>query len=240
LDLNKPIQLDNLATLFQFHGGLDESWFYLVTVQIEKIGGPAIPSLLEGIAFLEKSQSEKAIDCLERATLILKSMTETLRQMYLHCEPPVFYKRIRPFLDSFVEVEYQGTLPEKRSFHGGSAAQSSLIQFFDAILGNRYDDIPSTNHYLLEMRKYMPPKHAAFLRYLETKPSFKDYAIQNKKLEVATKNAIDHLIEFRNEHLKMVSIYIMKQAKATNAEAVGTGGTNPMLFLKSIRNKNQK
>ncbi len=239
LDPKKPIQLDNLATIIKFHGGLDESWFYLVTVQIERVGGPAIVILMNAIKFLEKHQFDQAIECLNKASQILKNMTETLLQMYIHCDPPVFYKRIRPFLDSFVDVDYKGTNLGKQSFHGGSAAQSSLIQFFDSILGNRYHDLPNTNHYLLEMRKHMPPKHAAFLQFLESKPSIKSYSDLDSNLKTAYQNIMDRLIEFRNEHLKMVSIYIMKQAKAENAEAKGTGGTNPLLFLKSIRNKNK-
>ena len=38
LRYNDSIKLGNLRTLIQFHGGLDESWFYLVTTEIEAIG----------------------------------------------------------------------------------------------------------------------------------------------------------------------------------------------------------
>lgn len=240
LDPNQPIQLNNLATLLQFHGGLDESWFYLITVNIERIGAKAIPLFLQAILDTKQGELHQAAQGLTEGILILEELSIALKQVYLHCDPYIFYKRVRPFLSSFEKVIYSGVNPEVRSYHGGSAAQSSLLQFFDAALGLNYNHNLPTKSYLFEMRKYMPPKHAQFLAYIETNSSLAEMATRSEILNKAYKGVVDQLIEFRNEHLKIVALYIIKQAEKTQSNAVGTGGTNPMHFLKSIRNQNRK
>lgn len=238
LDLNRPIQLDNLSTLCQFHGGLDESWFYLVTVEIEQTGAKAIPLLLETMKYVAEEEFSKASNCLEQVNLILSALIVVLKKIYTNCDPHIFYLRVRPFLASFEEIEYRGSGLPLQSHHGGSAAQSSLLQFFDAAFGIEYKN-QSTKAYLRLMRHHMPMKHAAFLAYIENTSKIRNCTSKSKKLEQVYKKSIDLLIEFRNEHLKMVALYIMKQSKKTQSTAKGTGGTNPMVFLKSVRNQNE-
>lgn len=237
LDKEKPLQLDNMATLCQFHGGLDESWFYLITVEIERVGAQAIPLVLEAMRHSESEDFEQASKCLAQANPILAELTVTLKRMYEYCDPHIFYLRIRPFLASFENIDYRGCNLEPQNFHGGSAAQSSLLQFFDAAFGIEYDH-PSTKNYLHLMRHHMPTKHAAFLSYIECNTTIRNSVSKNDMLKKSYNEAVQHLIEFRNEHLKIVAIYIMQQAKRTKTIAVGTGGTNPMEFLKSVRNQN--
>ena len=240
LDPSREMSLDNLATQLQFREGKDESWFYLVTVYIERHGARAIPVLLQCLEHCEKELWEKAAACLVRAKDILAELKTALVRMYEQCEPEVFYHQIRPFLASFNQVQYRGIEPLTRSYHGGSAAQSSLLQFFDAALGMNYDHHPATKDYLLEMRKYMPPRHAAFLQQIESRSTLRANSRKQPVLKMAYEEAVQQLIEFRNEHLKIVSLYIIKPAKNSQGSAKGTGGTNPLLFLKSIRNRNQE
>lgn len=239
LDPQQPIQLNNLATLQQFHGGLDESWFYLVTVEIEAVGAKAIPLILETMQQVEEENFSAATDTLHQANLIIAELTVILQKMYQHCDPHIFYLRVRPFLASFEAIDYQGTGLAPQSHHGGSAAQSSLLQFFDAAFGIEYKH-QSTHTYLQLMRKHMPDQHAKFLTYTENRSTIRDKASKNKEFEIAYKKSIQLLVEFRNEHLKMVALYIMKQAKQSESVAVGTGGTNPLVFLKSVRNQNDE
>ena len=51
--------------------------------------------------------------------------------MYEHCQAEIFFQTIRPYLASFQNVIFEGVddLPV-RNYHGGSAAQSTLIQSF--------------------------------------------------------------------------------------------------------------
>lgn len=239
LDPQQPIQLDNLATICQFHGGLDESWFYLITVEIERVGAPAIALLLESMNAVKQQDYDKATEYMNQVIPILNTLTKVLKRMYEYCDPHIFYLRIRPFLASFESIEYRGTGLDLQSHHGASAAQSSLLQFFDAILGIEYER-PSTKAYLLAMRDHMPTQHAAFLTYIESTSTIRKNISKNKRLEKTYKEAIKQLIEFRNEHLKIVALYIMKQANKTQSTAIGTGGTNPIVFLKSVRNQNEE
>ena len=238
LDTAKPIQLDNLATLNQFHGGLDESWFYLVTVEVEQVGAKAIPLVLETMKWVADGDYERAAQCLAKVNGVLRDLIVVLRKMYANCDPHTFYLRVRPFVGSFENIEYRGCGLPPQSFHGGSAAQSSLLQLFDAALGIEYEE-DSTREYLQLMRRHMPFRHAAFLSFVEENSSLRDNAAQSQALARAYEEAVQHLIAFRNEHLKMVALYIMKPAKQARAIAKGTGGTNPLVFLKSVRNQNE-
>lgn len=239
LDQTKPIQLDNLATLCQFHGGLDESWFYLVTVEIESNGAKAIPIVLETMNYVQEGLFEKAATYLLKVVQVLETVNVSLKKMYQNCDPHIFYHRVRPFLASFEEIQYEGTDLPPQNIHGGSAAQSSLIQFFDAALGIDYPQ-KETSEYLKLMRQHMPCKHAAFLDLIEKKSSIRQFASKNKQLQKAYQLAIKQLEEFRTEHLKFVALYIIEPARKAQSSSTGTGGTNPMVFLKSVRNRNRE
>ena len=239
LDDTRPIQLDNLATLCQFEGSSDESWFYLVTVEIERVGARAIPLILESMRHASEKNYAAAAGSLQEANPILRNLTEVLLKMYSSCDPHVFYTHVRPYLASFEDIDYRGTDLELQSHHGGSAAQSSLLQFFDAAFGIEYEN-PSTKEYLKLMRLHMPPKHAQFLRYIEDTSTIRQAAESSLILKSVYKASIEHLVSFRNEHLKMVALYIMKQAKESQSQAVGTGGTSPMTFLKSVKKQNEQ
>lgn len=47
LDPSGPIRTENLASNCQFLGGLDETWFYIATVEIEARGGGILGALVE-------------------------------------------------------------------------------------------------------------------------------------------------------------------------------------------------
>lgn len=47
LDPSGPIRTGNLACNCRFLGGLDETWFYIATVEIEARGGGVFGALLE-------------------------------------------------------------------------------------------------------------------------------------------------------------------------------------------------
>ena len=239
LDASQPIQLDNVTTQLQFHGGIDEAWFYLVTTYIEGVGAKGILPMLAALTAAEAAQFDEVKTHLQTVVSVLKDMNKALLSMYDHVDPHIFYMRVRPFLASFEGIQYEGVAPRVRHYHGGSAAQSSLIQFYDAALGLQYDHHPRTQEYLQLMRNYMPPEHAKFLRHIESVSLLRKQSGEEPALREVYQAVVDELIQFRNEHLKMVALYIMKQAATQGEDAQGTGGTNPMKFLKSIRNSNQ-
>ena len=93
---------------------------------------------------------------------ILLNMNASLNKMVEQLDPEFFYHKIRPFLSSFIDIEFQGVEHNPvRSYAGGSAAQSSLIQAFDILMGITHPH--GSGKYLLAMRDHMPPAHKAFL-----------------------------------------------------------------------------
>lgn len=144
---DEPIDsLENLSTLTTFTGSLDESWFYLMSVAIESRGAIIIPTMLTAIAAARRSDTNTVTLCLQLFAERLDELISLLGRMYENCDPHVFYHRIRPFLAGSKNMADAG-LPDGviyehgsgrevyRQYSGGSNAQSSLLQFFDLVLG---------------------------------------------------------------------------------------------------------
>ena len=208
--------LENLATLTTFTGSIDESWFYLVSVAIEARGAPILPLMLTAIECARVDDCLTVITCLQAFAERLDDLGSLLQRMHESCDPQVFYNRIRPFLAGSKNMAEAG-LPngvmyedgrgavEYRQYSGGSNAQSSIIQFFDIVLGIEHrptgekKDLssesevdgtlpPPKHNFLLEMRKYMPGPHRRFLEDVTRVANIRDYVEahrNNRELTVA-------------------------------------------------------
>lgn len=230
IDKEKPFSFNNIATIIQFQGSIDESSFFLATTIIEKNGALGIKSCMDAILAVEKDDENEVAFSLSKIEKVIKELIINLKDMRKYCDPYVFFNRVRPFLSSFENINYKGTENPIKSFHGGSAAQSSLIQMFDAAFG-----IQHNSPYLQLMREYMPEPHTDFIKFLEFKSKLKSYCNQRNSLQAPFQKCLDLLLEFRNEHLKIAAEYIMGQKPKNQEEIKGTGGTNPMVFLKELR-----
>ena len=235
ISVNGPIEPDNLRTLASFRGGPDEEWFYLVTAAIEAIGAQAIPCIIEAREAVQHDDPSNAARMLERVLETIDAITSMLRRMTERCRPAVFYHRIRPFLTGWPGdgIIYEGVSSEPRALHGGSAAQSSLLQSLDAALGVEHEH-PRTSSFLRTMRQYMPPRHRAFVESLETGPSIRAFAREHGDVRDVYDACIDRLDVFRRTHMEITLQYITKQAPSTS-EARGTGGTDYADFLRRTR-----
>lgn len=235
LSSNRPLTLDNLATLQLFLGGLDESWFYLVTVAIEAEGGTAVSAMVSALEAAETQRLDEVACQLDLLAVALEKMLKTLRRMPEQCDPHIFFYRIRPFLSSWPQsgVIYEGVSEQPQLLVGGSAAQSSLLQALDAGLGVRH-----TGRFLREMRDYMPPPHRRFVEVLENGRSLQAVVLENKEsyptLAAHFNTCIQLLDSFRQTHLEYSVRYISHQA-ADKASAIGTGGTDFVPLLSQAR-----
>lgn len=93
----------------------------------------------------------------------------------------------------------------------------------------------------------MPPAHQKFLHSLESKPSVREFVLSegDDSLLAIYNECVDAMVSLRNYHLQIVAKYIVipaKQSKNTQpseepseSENKGTGGTDVMKFLKSVR-----
>ncbi|KAF2865534.1 indoleamine 2,3-dioxygenase alpha type [Massariosphaeria phaeospora] len=247
---DEPIDtLDNLSTLLTFTGALDESWFYLISVAIEARAGPIVPMMIDAIGAARRGDSNTVINCLRSFAERLDELGSLLERMYESCDPHVFYHRIRPFLAGGKNMADAG-LPNGVKFDdgtgnqpyvqfaGGSNAQSSVIQFFDIVLGVEHrptgekrsnssvpeaSPVSSPSHnFILEMRKYMPGPHRRFLEHVESVANIRDYVVANRNnraLVTAFDACLAMLRAFRDKHIQMVSRYIIIKSRETRSQS---------------------
>jgi len=252
LDQTKPIELDNIVLLQNFLGGLDEEWFVLVHIQIERQAGPGLMGLLRAMSGAAQDKEEEVLLGLKSLAIAQTSMRSSLLRMKERCDPYVYYNRVRPYIHGW---KNSPTLPnglvyagigsyagQPQQFRGETGAQSSIVPCFDAGLGISHASGPLTT-YLLEMRDYMPPRHRSFLEALEHatdergRPLLSGYVRDRKSLNPELWSAycacIDLLAQFREIHIGYADQYIFSQhqAHASNPTAVGTGGTPFMQYL---------
>ena len=252
LDQTKPIELDNIVLLQNFLGGLDEEWFVLVHIQIERQAGPGLMGLLSAMGGAAQDKEEEVLLGLKSLVMAQTSMRGSLLRMKERCDPYVYYNRVRPYIHGW---KNSPTLPnglvyagigsyagQPQQFRGETGAQSSIVPCFDAGLGITHAPGPLTT-YLLEMRDYMPPRHRSFLEALERatddlgRPLLSGYVrdrkSRNPELWSAYCACIDLLAQFREIHIGYADQYIFSQhqAHASNPTAVGTGGTPFMQYL---------
>jgi len=241
--------LENLATLTTFTGSIDESWFYLVSVAIEARGAPILPLMLTAIEAARVNDSDTVIACLRAFAERLDDLGTLLQRMHESCDPQVFYNRIRPFLAGSKNMAEAG-LPDGviyedgsgkehfRQYSGGSNAQSSLIQFFDIVLGIQHRPTgekkdaaseaeegivpPPKHNFLLEMRKYMPGPHKRFLEDVTMVANIRDYVEShrhNGELTLAYDACLAMLRAFRDKHINIVSRYIIIKSRESRSHS---------------------
>jgi indoleamine 2,3-dioxygenase len=235
--------LDNLACLNTYTGSLDEQWFYLVSVAIEARGAPSIPMMLKATAAAREGNSGVVTECLQDMAGLLDEVTALLERMYEHCDPYVFYHRIRPYLAGSKNMADAG-LPhglmyddgsgnaEYRQYGGGSNAQSSLIQFFDIVLGIEHrptGEKPRDSDsgedgaagkprhgFIHEMRSYMPGPHRRFLEHVDAVANIREFVEMrraDRPLCIAYDACLSMLRTMRDKHIQIVSRYIIIQSR---------------------------
>lgn len=259
-DPTASIALGNVYSNNLFFGGVDESWFYLVTVDIEARGAQALEAICcaqEHVRLNDCRALTHDLLTIERAIV---NMTASLNRMTERCAPWAFYNRVRRFLAGWTSKAFQGKgviyegeyNDEPQFFHGASAAQSSLIPSLDAAFEIDHKSSHSSA-YLQEMRKYMKKNFREFIDSVAEGPSIQAYIksrarnIKEEKdeddddtvlLAQAAFNAcVGKLTEFRSLHIRIVCSYIVNQANASGRHVQGTGGTSIMPFLKASRDE---
>ncbi|KAK3994250.1 Indoleamine 2,3-dioxygenase [Cladorrhinum sp. PSN332] len=184
--------LDSLTALHTYTGTPDESWFYMVSVAMESLGGRTlIPLLLSSLQSCTGRNVPALITSLSELTAHISELGNLLDRMDEHCDPSVFYHRIRPFLAGSKNMASAG-LPrgvfydegngkgEWRQLRGGSNGQSSLIQLMDVVLGVEHKVTGDSNpdrpghgdggkemSFHQEVRAYMPEGHRRFLAHVD-------------------------------------------------------------------------
>lgn len=268
-DLTQP---ENLLALHTATGTDDESWFFIISNAMEARAGPLIETMLAAIDAVDANDVPTIIHALRYFQRGMRSIGELLERMDERCNPQLFFHTIRPFLAGSMNMEAAG-LPNGvffdegggkgswRKYRGGSNGQSSLLQFFDAVLSV---DHTRSGHFHTEMRGYMPGPHARFLDDVEAIANIRAYVTKhrdNVELLTAFNEAVAALSGFRDKHIALVTRYIiipsrtgrpkdlvkrrdiasvstrLASEKAMTQELVGTGGTKLIPFLRTSRDE---
>lgn len=237
--------LENLAVINTLTGSTDEQWFYLVSVAIEARGAPMLPLMLEAIAAARRDDRAVVINCLQELAQCITEITVIMQRLFEHCDPHVFYHKVRPFLAGsknmgdaglprgvMFDTGVEAATPEFRQYGGGSNAQSSLIQFFDIVLGVEHRPTgvgqtraqsdseglaPKPRHnFIQEMRQYMPAPHRRFLEHVDSVANIRQYVDahrSDKALCLAYDASLAMLRDLRDKHIQVVSRYIIVKSR---------------------------
>lgn len=264
--------VDNLEVIASFTGTKDEVWFLMLSVAMEAQAAGIIQIMIDAIAAIPDKNYPVITRALGELGACIQMVSTLLGRMYEGCDPLVFYHQIRPFLAGSKNMEHAG-LPrgifydegdgrgQWRQLRGGSNGQSSLIQFFDIVLGVEHYSHGSVGQKSFhdEVREYMPGPHRRFLETVAKMGSIRETVLNSptseKELRGAYVAATDVLGSFRDKHIQIVTRYIIlpsRQAPAENArknlasasadknskqELTGTGGTSLVPFLKEARDE---
>lgn len=256
IDPQLPVGLDNLRTLNTCTGCPDESWFYLISIATEAHGGGRLLSIL----FRQLNNASSVADIaatFNDLRILLIELKSIIERMYECNIPAVFYKRVRPYLAGWINDPklpgglFYGDALSAELYAGASVAQAAIFQAVDIALGifhhtcghneeSRETNVGLPGVYLREMRNYMPRSHRRFLEWLEDNLKIRPFVLrhsENIQLKEAYNAALHALEDFRTEHVKMVSVYVIAQANkdGDGTDIRGTGGSNPIPLLKTIR-----
>lgn len=143
-------------------------------------------------------------------------------------------------LDVFMGVDKYSHAPHVTGIHpaAGTPDSSSTSSTTSATSTGK----PSVS-FLTRMQSYMPRHHRNFLRHLSANPRpLRDFveASASESLTQAYNAAITALKEFRDAHVRIVAIYIVgpsRRHQRPEADLKGTGGTNSIRFVKSVRDQ---
>ena len=269
--------VEDLKLLCSFTGTESESWFLLISVAMEAKGAGIIDTMLGAADAIKTRDYATIISALDSLRDCIQGVSNLLERMYERCDPMTFYHRIRPYLAGSKNMAAAG-LPrgvfydegngkgQWRQLAGGNNGQSSLIQFFDIILGVDHKGngnsapSPGEKSFHAEVREYMPGPHRRFLLYAAHIGSIRELALLpsktegQRRLREAYVGATDALRDFRNKHIKIVTRYIVLPSKQpwegtrknlassssggkASQELTGTGGSCLMPFLKQARDE---
>ncbi|KIX04971.1 uncharacterized protein Z518_05843 [Rhinocladiella mackenziei CBS 650.93] len=242
---------ENLSSLHTLTGTKDEEWFYLISTAVEAKGSSLILGMLRCIQAVVENDSRTILSCLDATTTGINDLGIILGRMHEHCDPQIFYHKVRPLLAGskgmaaaglargvfYDEGNGQG---QWRQYSGGSNAQSSLIQVLDIFLGVDHHatggseaspgiaskNTPRANGFILEMRKYMPRAHREFLAHVSQMSNVREY-ISLPSVEAgirqAYNNAVAALVNFRSIHLQIVARYIVMPSRGPPAPYIAQG-----------------
>lgn len=250
LDPAGGVTLDNIATIQNFYGGVDENWFILVHVEIEAKAGralAAIPALLDAVDAQDRAGVVAGLSAIRGAWELINPVFDRMPE---RCDPYIYYHRVRPYIHGWKGnpalpegLIYEGVAAyggKPQAFRGQTGSQSSIVPTMDALLGIAHENDP-LREYLDELHQYRPPRHRKFIEDVGARSTLRAFVAASGDAEMIGlyNDIIEHVQKFRTRHLEYAANYINKQARDSegNPVDIGTGGTPFMKYLKKHRDE---
>lgn len=233
VNAQEPVSVDNARTQIRFLGGVDEDWFFIASMGVELAGAPLLPVVADAAAQSASGSDHNLTDTLRQFAHGMTAVQAALEQVRRWCDPATYYLRVRPFVTGWPQpgVIYEGVSDEPQRYMGGSAAQSALLQAFDAMLGVQHPDSPAGG-YLRAVRAYMPPRHRAFVEDIERTSAVRARTVSGSAaLKAAYNDAVQQIAAFRDAHMRLAHDYIVAPSGPAR-DVAGTGGTSLDSFLR--------
>ena len=233
VDAAQPLSVDNARTIIQFLGGVDEDWFFVASMGVELAGAPLLPIVADAVRASREGSDADLAHALEAFATGMGAVHAALEQVRTWCDPGTYYLRVRPFVSGWPQpgVVYEGVSEEPRRLIGGSAAQSALLQLFDAMLGVHHAEHPA-GAYLRTVRSFMPPPHRAFVEDTERDTRVRERVQRGTvALQGAYNDTLARIAAFRDAHMRLAHDYIVAPSGA-GRDTTGTGGTSLDTFLR--------
>jgi indoleamine 2,3-dioxygenase len=153
---------------------------------VELAGAPLLPIVAAADrASRDASDGELARE-LEAYANGMDAVLQALHRIREWCNPATYYLRVRPYVTGWPApgAVYEGVSEEPKKYLGGSAAQSSLLQVFDALLGLAHPtSLPAST---CGRSGTTCPLHRAFVEDIERSSRVRDRAIAGALLRDAS------------------------------------------------------
>ncbi|KAH7350433.1 Indoleamine 2,3-dioxygenase [Pyrenochaeta sp. MPI-SDFR-AT-0127] len=264
--LDDPLPSGQIRILETFTGDSSEVAFDISPARVELEGAVILKAILDVLA--THFQGSDLIQSQSAVTLELLRIESALRRMKSHllilkkdCDPFHFYWKLRPLISGSGPegwtYELSGGSVINLQVGGSTAGSSSLLQALDSFLGLHLSD--SQISFRRAMQEYMPQGHRLFCHGPDL------LRISGLKLGHAYNSVVRGLKEFRDEHFRIVSLFIINQAskaqkniennpsfveesslKKSNLTTkpkislTGTGGSDLARLLKGYRDSSQE
>lgn len=90
--------LDSVHSSLLFTDTKDEEWFYLVSLAIEGNGGACVDIIQRALSAMDSGDDGAVTECLLELLPHLKTARNELERMYEHCQPQIFFQKLRKYL----------------------------------------------------------------------------------------------------------------------------------------------
>nr|VFK57752.1 MAG: indoleamine 2,3-dioxygenase [Candidatus Kentron sp. TUN]VFK66360.1 MAG: indoleamine 2,3-dioxygenase [Candidatus Kentron sp. TUN] len=258
-DASLPIYVDNLETLLTFSGTDSEIAFIVVHVAYEAVAGEAIRISEQVLDAAESGQVSELTKQLGLMADVLEKLHKTFIQVRDIVSPDVFRYKIRMFLKGWknlVPIVYEDTLVDAANLRGETGSESSVIPYFDELLGTFSDDwrtrsglkdylpadIQAMIDEYLDFRNYMPAMDRQRLRELAARTQIRETVLAHRTdtaLIEAYNRCLQATVSMRLAHAGSVGPYIGTPEENRDYTAYGTGGADYRIYLNGLKAINE-